>query len=237
VVGSSARRRAFVRLSLIGAAVASLTATAAPASAHALPNPAQSRYRAAVTSVRPARPGLDVAPTGDGMGLKVSWTGSGQVVVYGYGGDEYLRIGPTGVDENVLSPSVRLNSNEPLSDAADYPHALEPAQWRHVSAEHLVQWYDQRLAWLGPPPAAVLGDLRHPHQVKTWTLTLVVRGVPTEVTGTLTWVPPRSGSGTALAVELGAQVVAVGVVGLFGWRHYRRRRPVQDSRRLPPRGP
>ena len=233
-MGSSTGRRASSRLAIIGAVVAtSLACTAGPASAHAATTPAQGRYRAAVTTVSPATAGLQVLTTADGLGVRLSWTGHGQVVVYGYGGDEYLRLGPTGVDENVLSPSVRLNSNQPLPEAGGYPHALDPPQWRHVSDEHVAQWYDQRLTWLGPPPAAVQRDTRHPHQVKTWTITLLVDGVSTEVTGTLTWLPPKSGSGTALAVELSAEALAVVVVGGFAWQHYRRRRPA-DTRLTAP---
>ncbi|MDX6201399.1 MAG: hypothetical protein QOJ83_899 [Frankiales bacterium] len=201
------------------------------ARAHSLPGSSAGRFRAAVTSVSPPDPHLAVTCTADGQGLQVTYTGSEPLIVKGYGGEDYLRVGPAGVDENERSPSAWFNRNRPLGGAADYSAASQPPTWRHVSAEKTVVWYDYRLYWLGSgnPPSA-LADPGHSHLLKTWTVTLTVGRTPTLVVGTLTWLPPRSSS-RALFIELGLEGAAFGAAVLLIWRHHLR------SRRPQPAGP
>jgi hypothetical protein len=200
----------------------------ASATAHPLLGVNAARFRAAVTSVTPADPQLTVTCTADGQLLRVSYTGKDSVIIAGYGGEPYLRIGPSGVDENERSPSVWFNSNRTLTGAPDYTTALLPPTWRHVSADRTVGWYDYRLQWLGAGiPVSAISDPRHSHLLTTWTLTMTVGHASTVVLGTLTWVPARS-SARALFIELGLEGLAFGVAVLLVWRHHLR------SRRLKP---
>jgi hypothetical protein len=190
------------------------------------------RFRAAVTSVTPANPQLSVTCTADGQAVRVSYTGKDSVIIAGYGGEAYLRIGPSGVDENERSPSVWFNRNRTLTGAPDYATALLPPTWRHVSAQRTVSWYDYRLQWLGAGiPLSALSDPPHSHLLKTWVLTMTVGHDSTVVLGTLTWVPAKSSS-RALFIELGLEGLAFAAAVFLVWRHQLRSRRLSPVRRF-----
>jgi hypothetical protein len=230
----------FGRFSTVAAALlcgcVGLVAHPSVAAAHTLPSVFAARFRPAVTSVTPPDPHLKVVCTTDGQGLQVTYTGSQPLIVKGYGGEDYLRIGPTGVDENERSPSVWFNQNRTLDGAPDYSAALQPPTWRHVSAERTVSWYDSRIHWLGSdtPPSA-RADPRHSHVLKTWVVTMTVGQTPIEVVGTVTWVPGASSS-RVLVIELGLEGLGFGVAVLLVWRyHSRSRRPRPGGSEARPR--
>jgi hypothetical protein len=209
---------------LCGGAV--LVAHPSLAVAHTLPSVFAARLRPAVTSVTPQDPHLKVTCTADGQGLQVTYTGSQPLIVKGYGGEDYLRIGPTGVDQNERSPSLWFNQNRTLDGAPDYSAALQPPLWRHVSAARTVSWYDSRLHWLGSdtPPGAQ-ADPRHSHVLKTWVVTMTIGTTATEVVGTVTWVPGASSS-RVLIIELSLEGLGFAAAVLLVWRyHVRSRRP------------
>src|ERR1035441_3724017 len=89
-------------------ALAWLLALAQPASAHTVSGVGATNWKTTLIGVSPAVPGLTVHVVDTGSDLQVSNSGR-EVVVLGYQGEPYLRVGPAGVFENMQSPSTYLN--------------------------------------------------------------------------------------------------------------------------------
>nr|WP_091604351.1 hypothetical protein [Micromonospora mirobrigensis] len=204
------------RAGLVAAAVLTATlALAAPAAAHGGDAPAGTDYRTEVTGLTPAPPGLTVHAVEAGARLElVNHTGR-DIVVIGYSGEPYLRVGPAGVYENRRSPATYLNQtlagDTGLSPDAD--PAATPV-WRRVDDGTAVRWHDQRARWLddSPPPQATADPTRE-HRVRDWTVPLLDGTTPVTVRGDLTWVPPPDPYPWWVAATLG--FLAVGAAGLL----------------------
>src|SRR2546421_5218325 len=82
---------------------------ASPASAHTITGVAPTDYRSEILGVNPRLPGVSVRLLDLGNRVELTNTGAVDVVVFGYQGEPYLRVGPSGVFENRRSPSVALN--------------------------------------------------------------------------------------------------------------------------------
>ena len=85
-----------------------LLVTASPASAHTVSGVGATNWQTSLIGVHPAVPGLAVRVVETGSKLEVSNTGA-ELVVIGYDGEPYLRVGPHGVFENLQSPATYLN--------------------------------------------------------------------------------------------------------------------------------
>src|SRR5205085_5496325 len=90
-------------LTLVAAVAALLVATATPASAHTISGPKPSNYRVRVVRVDPPVPGVTVRIVDLGSKVELTNNTNSDVIVKGYDGEPYLRIGPTGVYENLHS--------------------------------------------------------------------------------------------------------------------------------------
>lgn len=187
-----------------------------PAGAHGGPGvdtaPA-TNYRTRVRGVDPAVPGLLVRPIegGDRVEL-VNETGE-EVVVEGYAGEPYLRVGLRGVFENRSSPATYLNASAVTAgDVPDGVDADDPARWRRLSGGSTVRWHDHRAHWMGGTPEAVAAAPRDAHIiVPDFVVPVRVGGRRVEVQGDLTWVPgPSPWPWYALAAGLAVAVVALG---------------------------
>jgi hypothetical protein len=117
------------------------------------------------------------------------------VVVLGYSGEPFLRVGPDGVFENRRSPATYLNKSRrgttrvPASaDAAAAP------QWRKVSADPVARWHDHRVHWMGAQdPPTVRRDPGRSHVILPhWTVDLRHGATPVVASGNLLWVPGPS---------------------------------------------
>jgi hypothetical protein len=171
--------------SCILAAVLGVWWMASPALAHSRPVPDSNHYRSTITAIQPPITGLALAVTrADGALTLINHTGK-TVVVIGYAGEAYLRITPTGVDENVASLSSWLNGRLPQPPARANQQV---PQWRHVSDQPTFTWHDYRTHWMGQQrPPVVAADPHHPHKVLDWTVPLTVGGEPVTVKGSLSW--------------------------------------------------
>ena len=115
--------------------------------------PAAAHTRAAVASdVRseitddPALRGITWSLYPAGEYLELENVSDRVVVVVGYEGEPYLRVGPSGVEQNLNSPATYLNSRRdgdvalpPRADAAAAP------EWDVVSDEPRYAWFDHRV--------------------------------------------------------------------------------------------
>jgi hypothetical protein len=167
-------------------------ALAEPASAHTVVELRPTNLRTTVVSVNPPVRGLEVKSLELGQRLELQWSGPGDVVVMGYMGEPYLRVGPAGVFENLRSHTTY--SNQPSSSHRRPPpdaSPVAPPRWSRVSAGRTARWHDHRTHWvLRQPPEWVRRDPGHPHVVMTWAIPMQVGGGQVGVSGRVMWVPP-----------------------------------------------
>ena len=197
-------------------------------------------YRSRITSVEPAPDGVEVAIVGGDAFLELAVDEGHEVTVEGYGGEPYLRFGRDGtVERNVNSPATYLNDDRMGNVAlpASATPAAEP-EWERVAGGGTYAWHDHNIHLMssGRPPGLEPGDV-----VQEWEVRLDVDGVPTTVSGDLTWVPGVSplpwaalglvAAGAVVLVDrrrrggpspVGAlaALVAAGVALAVGWGQY-----------------
>jgi hypothetical protein len=174
-------------------ALALLLSTAAPASAHTVSGQGATNYRSTLKGVTPSVPGLSVGVVNLGSDLRVTWTGSSELTIFGYQGEPYLRIGPGGVYRNRLSPATYLNVTRSLGAIPPYADATLAPDWVKFSSGRTVLWHDHRIHWMGgPTPVPVAASPGSFHHVVTWTVKMADGTTPIVATGSLDWVPGAS---------------------------------------------
>ena len=192
-------RRAGAALVVIVAAITVVVATPGPASAHTVSGPLPTNFRTTLRSVTPRIPGVDVHIVDLGNKLQLTNRTPTDLVVLGYDGEPYLRIGRRGVYENLRSPATYLNRTRtgttPVPDLASRARLSSAPRWHRVSSGHTAIWHDHRVHWMGAAlPAAVQRDPGAFHRVKArWVVGLLYGGKRVDVTGRLDWVPGPSG--------------------------------------------
>jgi hypothetical protein len=214
-----------------------VVASAEPAAAHSVSGIGATNWQTTIRSVQPAVAGLRVRVVELGNQLELSNTGP-EVTVLAYGGEPYLRVGPSGVWTNLNSQATYLNrtrqGNTPLPpDLPTDPAA--PPRWEQVSSGHVIRWHDHRIHWMGTaPPPSVRQAPNRAHLQSVWQVDLRQGATPVKVTGELRWVPgpsPWPWLGGALVVAVGcvllgrlrqwgpALAVAVGLLILVDVAH------------------
>jgi hypothetical protein len=179
----------------------------------------------------PRLPGVEWTVHTGGLLITVDHRGDGVLVVEGYEGEPYLRIGPEGVERNRNSPAAYLGE-ERFGDVAVPPNAdpLAEPEWRRVSVSPSHTWHDHRVHWMSPSPPSyvragpldrglmtlgLVGHLgsagEHQGEIQPWEVPLSYDGQPATLHGELAWEDPPS----ALPwLVLGGVLAAVGLVGL-----------------------
>ncbi|GIJ19912.1 hypothetical protein [Micromonospora lutea] len=200
---------------LLAGTITAFLATATPALAHGADAPNGTDYRVAVTGVTADRADLRVRVIEAGARLELTNTGDTPVEVIGYSGEPYLRVGPDGVYENSRSPATYLNRT--IAGDTTLPAEVDPAaepQWRRVDGGTTVRWHDQRALWReAQPPAQVRAAPDREHRVRDWVVPLRDAGGPSEIRGTLDWVPPPDAYTWWVVAIVGA--LAVGALGVL----------------------
>jgi hypothetical protein len=195
----------------VAAAFVLIVATAAPARAHTISGPKPTNYRTRVLSITPEAPGVTVRLLDDAR-IELTNRTSTEVLVLGYEGEPYLRVGPDGVFENLHSAATYMNRSTRGGAA---PPGIDtsptaPPDWRKASSGRTARWHDHRLHWMqaGLPPQVARAPDRY-HRIRAGRVQFVHAGTTTDVAVLLEWVPGPSGLPW---IPAGAAAFAVGAV-------------------------
>jgi hypothetical protein len=177
------------------AGLAWLVASAPPAAAHAVSGVGATNWRTTLAGLTPTVPGLSLRVIELGSRLQLTNRTGRDVVVLGYQGEPYLRVGPGGVFENTRSPATYLNRTR--SGGTTVPGDADPGAppaWRRVSNGTTARWHDHRVHWMGgqPPPRVRRAPGRHHVVVPRWEVEMRLDGRAVVAHGTLEWVPGPS---------------------------------------------
>lgn len=198
------------RLGRAAVAAAALLWVPAPAAAHTVGDAGPTNYQTRLLTVQPPVPGVSVRVAA-GDRLELTNDTRRDILVLGYDGEPYLKVGPGGAFENRRSPATWLNRTRtgttPIPPDAD-PKAAP--QWHQLSERAQVRWHDHRTHWMGAsdPPQVQQGPGRTHTVIPRWTVTLRDGDATVTLAGDLRWVPAPP----AWPWLLAAAAVAAGVV-------------------------
>jgi hypothetical protein len=189
------RRRARSAVLVVSTLVVGMVvATASPASAHGLGGLTPTNYETVLQSVAPHVDGVSVRVTDLGTKVEVTNDSGHELVVLGYEGEPYLRIGPHGVFENTRSPATYLNRSTTISGAP--PKRADPKAtpvWRQISTGTSARWHDHRAHFMGKDdPPEVARDPDHRRVVDHWKIPMRLGGETVVARGEIVYVPPPS---------------------------------------------
>ena len=152
-----------------------------------------------MVAVAPRIPGLSVRVVDLGNHLELVNRTAVDVIVLGYGGEPYLRVGPDGVFENENSAATYLDRTRygttPVPSFATTQNATTHPRWKRISGGETVRWHDHRIHWMGagaPPQVQVAPSGLH-HLGPPWHVAMLYGTRRIAVTGQLDWVPGPSG--------------------------------------------
>ena len=160
----------------------------------------------------PALPELEWIVHTGGLAVELVNHGGATVVIEGYDGEPYLRIGPDGVERNRRSPATYLNDDR-FGDVAIPPDVdpQAPPDWIHLDDRPRHVWHDHRTHWMSPEPppfvdagglARTLMDMRLVGTIgvagddagtfSSWAIPFSVDGERHELRGEMRWQDPPS---------------------------------------------
>jgi hypothetical protein len=204
----------------IAAAALIVVVSAQPADAHTVPGIQPSNYETTVNDITPRVLGLRVQSVDLGNQLELRNETGRDVLVLGYQGEPYLRVGPHGVFENRRSPATYLNRTR--SAKTPVPHSADPSaapEWHRIGSGTTARWHDHRAHWMGtqdPPEVARHPDRRH--LIDHWQVQLRRGSQDITVSGDLLWVPGPRLWGWLLGALAGAlAVVALSRTRVWRW--------------------
>ena len=169
-----------------------------------------------VEAVRPAVPGLAVTIIGGDERMRMVNRSGKTVIVHGYDGEPYLRLGPDALYVNNRSPAVWLNADRlgttPVPPTVD-PRA--PPEWQRIRTDQTVEWHEHRAQWMSSVlPPRVLRNPDERHFVFDWVVPGTIDGAPLAISGKLEYVPAGTASGSSFPVGV-VVLVVTGVVVLL----------------------
>ena len=200
----------------LGALVAALLVPGVPAQAHDVGGVGATNFRTTLGAVTPAVPGLTVTVIENGSRLELRNQTGTEVMIAGYAGEPYARVGPAGVFVNDNSPATYLNASRfSITAVPDTADSAKPPSWRQVDTSAILRWHDHRIHWmLATLPPIVAADPGAPHRIATWTVNLTYGGAPLTATGTLDWQPgPNPGPWLLLVALIAAALALVPLLG------------------------
>lgn len=220
-------RRSLV-LAVLGSGV--LLASPQPAEAHTRTQET-TNIVSRITSA-PLPPGVEMIVHTGGLLIEVENRSGTVLIVEGYEGEPYLRIGPDGVERNRRSPATYINASR-FGDVAmpqDVDAAATP-EWIHLTEEPRFLWHDHRTHWMStsPPRFVDAGPLRRTLMrtelvgiigtagadqgvFQSWVVPFDFEGQRIEVSGELAWEDPPAAAPWLLLAGVGV------APALLGWR-------------------
>jgi hypothetical protein len=160
---------------VLAAATAVLVSPPA-ASAHLRTGTTAVDYQAAVSEPRPSpTAAFRVGVYASDLALHLATRGSHTVVVLGYLGEPFLRVGPHGTAVNPASPTAAASGLLPRGTAS----SRRRESWRLTPGRRSVVWHDSRVAALAP--TALHG---------TWRIPIILDGRRSEISGRIRRLPP-----------------------------------------------
>jgi hypothetical protein len=201
-----------------GAGLLASVLAASPAAAHTVAGVAPTNYLSQIVDVSPQVAGLHVRLYDLGRRVRLTNLTDVDVIVIGYSGEPYLRVGPRGVEENRRSPTLYENTVTAIGLPPPLPpsaSATAPLQWHRRSGSRTVSWPDRRAYWSGPPSAGVATSPGSRQiVVPTWTIPMQAGALSVHVVGRIVWVPGSSPwPWLGLAFLLTAGIVALAFTG------------------------
>jgi hypothetical protein len=168
-----------------------------------------------ILAVRPAVEGLTVTVVDGDDRLRVENESGTELLVLGYDGEPYLRIGPAGVHRNERSPAAYLNRDRFANVAVPLTaNAEAPPLWRRVADRPAWQWHDHRIQWMAAgPPEQVRDAPKSTHTIFGWRVPGRIGDRTLTVTGRLDYAPPSESGVSPLLLVL---VTVTGVAALIG---------------------
>ncbi len=233
------RRRTSPHRAVVLAAVVLGLTLAAPVAAHAHTRTQETTNLDSRITADPELPGVTWTVHTGGLLVEVVNRGSQVLIIEGYEGEPYLRIGPDGVAHNRRSPATylsdprterRISTRTSVAMPPDVdPEA--PPEWVTIDDEPRALWHDHRTHWMSPepPPFVDAGPIsrammranlvglvgRAGDEVGAfadWRIPASHAGEPTALEGQMRWQDPPP----AWPVVLPAIVLAS--PALLGWR-------------------
>ena len=223
-------------LVLVGAVVTGVLFPATGAAAHTRTQET-TNLRSRITQ-DPGLPGVTWTVHTGGLLLEVTNDSDEVLVVEGYEGEPYLRLGPDGVEHNRRSPATYLNDERiglrvSSRTGVAMPRDVDPSappEWIKVSDEPHALWHDHRVHWMSTQPPAfveasplartlmrvnlvgVIGRAGEDAGVfHEWTVPFSLGGRPAVLAGEMAWEDPPSSLPYLLVAAL---LVAPALVGL-----------------------
>jgi hypothetical protein len=195
-----------------------------PALAAGDSSPDAQYYKSSVTQIQPAVPGLEVKVRSEDDQLTLTNNTGKTVTVIGLAGEDYLRVGPNGAEENTASLTATINASaagDKSAMAGAAAAAQQPPKWVKRSSQPTITWRDHRVLWTNEQrPPIVVADPHGEHKVFSWAVNLKVDSQPVLVLGEVTWTgTPRLT--TTQTVLVG---IALLVIMAASWAYFRRQR-------------
>jgi hypothetical protein len=171
-----------------------LLVTATPAGAHGLGGLTPTNYETQLQRVSPTVPGVEIEVVDLGTKVQLTNHTAHDVVVLGYDGEPYLRVGPRGVYENVRSPATYFNRSITITGAPPkQADAKATPVWRRVSGGDTARWHDHRAHFMGKSdPPTVARDPGRRRVVDNFEIPMRTNGTSVTVHGQIIYVPPPS---------------------------------------------
>lgn len=208
---SRARRR------IVAAIVAAGAVLTPPATAFA-DAARPSDWRSEIVAIRPETTIARASIVGSDAFLRLVVEPGHEAIVFGYGGEPYLRFEADGtVSENLRSPSTYINRT--MDGLTEPPPDADPTaapEWSPVGSGGAWSWHDHRAHYMGGDPPA---DMQPGEAIPDTIVPLTVDGTETEIVVRTTLLEAPSPWPTLLGGLLGVALVAATAVG-------RRRLPV-----------
>jgi hypothetical protein len=197
----------------------------APAGAHE----GDARYRSVVRAVEPPVAGLSVGVVNFDDSLALVNESGETVVVKGYDGEPYARIGADGsVAINRGSRAAYLNDDRYAQAGVPATVKARPnaaPRWEVLDETGRFTWHDHRMHWMArglPPQVDDEGQGRT--RVFDYAIPLTVAGRAGAIEGTLWWVGEQDGGGLPVAAVVSLVVLLVVAAGAVVLVQRRRRR-------------